>query len=136
MNGTKEQDEKLRQLIAGTGNELYRWKKHEKATKKEKDILKDLKAKIRSQEVTNQEFRDAKEERLDKLRYSKVLSEKMIRRCRKVHNNARFRENEGRFYRKMNRTKNFTGTVPEIEKFGEVCGSKKEQQKNNHGCLK
>ena len=66
----------------------------------------------------------------------------MIRRGRKVHNNARFREDEGRFYRKINQTKNFTGTIPEIEKFVEFWGgiweqerTPKEHQKSNHGCL-
>ena len=60
---------------------------------------------------------------MDKLRYSKVVLEKTdYRRGRKTHNNARFREDEGRFYRKMNQTKNFTGTVPEIEKFVQSWG--------------
>ena len=85
-------------MIARTGNELFRQKKYRKATKKEKDILKDLKAKIRSQQLTDQELGDTKEEWLDELRYSRVLLEKMIRRGRKVHSNTRFRENEGRYF--------------------------------------
>ena len=79
----------LHQLIAWTGNELYRRKKPQKSTRKEKDILKDLKAKIESQEVPNQDLTDGKEKWLNELRYSKVLLEKMIRRGRKVHNNGR-----------------------------------------------
>ena len=50
----------LRQVMARTGKELYRRNKHGKATKKEKDILKDLKAKIRNQQLTDQELSDAR----------------------------------------------------------------------------
>ena len=106
-------------------------KKYTKAINNKKDILKDLKAEIGSQEVIDQELRDAKEIWLDDVRHCKVLSEKMVRfrSGRKVENNARFREDERRFYPKMNQEKNFTGTVPEIEKFVEFWGGIWEKER-------
>ena len=45
--------------------------------------------------------------------------QKMLKRGRKIQNNARFVEDEGGFYRKSNQTKTFTGNVPDMGKFEE-----------------
>ena len=45
--------------------------------------------------------------------------QKMLKRGKKIQNNARFVEDGGGFYRKSNQTKSFTGNVPDMGKFEE-----------------
>ena len=57
-------------------NELFRRKVRRKATKNEKEILKQLKAQI-GKRLTHNHLKIEKEQWTDKLRYKKVKLEKM-----------------------------------------------------------
>ena len=77
-------------------------------------------AKIGCKKTTDQDLLKEKEKLLDELRYTKVVSEKMLKRGKNIRNNARFVKDEGGFYRKSNQT--FTGNVPDMEKLEEFWG--------------
>ena len=92
---------RLRQDIARAGNELHRRKQRRKATKREKEIINQLRASMDGKEVTSGNLRAVKEQWLDKLRYKKV--------------------------EKLEKVENHEGEMPEMEKFVEFWGGIWEQ---------
>jgi hypothetical protein len=108
-----------RQMVAWLSNEIHRRKVKRKITKKEKRILERLRSKVKNKLVKNEEFLKAKEIWLEELRYRKTKLGKIRTRDEKIRNNKMFREDEARFYRKMNNAKGRRGTVPDIDKFVE-----------------
>ena len=74
----KAEMKRLRQDIARAGNELHRRKQRRKATKREKEIINQLRANMDGKEVTSGNLRAAKEQWLDKLRYKKVKLDKYV----------------------------------------------------------
>ena len=115
----EKQVKEARQMVAWMSNEIHRRKVKRKVTKKEKRILERLRSKVQNKLVKNEEFLKAKEIWLEELRYRKTKLGKIRTRDEKIRNNKMFREDEGRFYRKINNAKGRRGTVPDIEKFVE-----------------
>ena len=115
----EKQVKEARQMVAWMSNEIHRRKVKRKITKKEKRILERLRSKVQNKLVKNEEFLKAKEIWLEELRYRKTKLGKIRTRDEKIRNNKMFREDEGRFYRKINNAKGRRGTVPDIDKFVE-----------------
>jgi hypothetical protein len=115
----EKQVKEARQMVAWLFNEIHRRKVKRKITKKEKRILERLRSKVQNKLVKNEEFLKAKEIWLEELRYRKTKLGKIRTRDEKIRNNKMFREDEGRFYRKINNAKGRRGTVPDIDKFVE-----------------
>ena len=90
----KQQMKELRQWIAGISNEVHRRKEHRKATRKEKEILKEIKARINEKRTTTSALIIYRDELLDTLRYMKVKLEKMLTKGKRVRNNTLFRQDE------------------------------------------
>ena len=110
---------KLRQLIAKAGNEIYRRKEKRKATKREAEIIKELKSEIGTNLLTEDALKTNKETWLDRLRTEKVKLEKMQRRTKRIRNNYLYRENQATLFKE---DKKYTGKMPEINKFVEFWG--------------
>lgn len=108
---------KLRQAVARVSNELYRRKTRRKATEKEKEILRMLKDKAQSQLINNRQLLNAKEKWIEELRYVKVKIERTKIKEAKIRDNNMFREDQGNFYKSIDKVKEKKGKVPEIGKF-------------------
>ena len=63
----KKEIKELRQIVVKTSNELYRRRQQRKATKKEKEIIKELRV-MTEKDTTNYNLRNAREQWMDKLR--------------------------------------------------------------------
>ena len=85
----KKEIRELRQWIAKTNNELFRRKVRKKATKTEKEILKQLKVQM-GKELTSNNLRIAKEQWIDKLRYKNVKLEKYIGKRKRKQESIKF----------------------------------------------
>ena len=104
----KAEMKKLRPDIARAGNELHRRKQQRKATKKEKEILRELKTNMNGKEVTPNYLKMAKEQWLDKLRYKKIKLVKLIEKRNKKKITSCFRKIGKAFFgpwRKLKSTK-------------------------------
>ena len=115
----EKQVKEARHMVAWLSNEIHGRKVKRKITKKEKRILERLRSKGQNKLIKNEEFLKAKEIWLEELRYRKTKLGKIRTRNEKIRNNKMFREDEGRFYRKINNAKGRRGTVPDIDKFVE-----------------
>jgi hypothetical protein len=119
----------LRKDIARAGNELHRRKQRRRATKKEKQILKELKTKM-EKETTSQNLRAAKEVWLDKLRYKKVKLEKCVEKRWRKLDNLMFQRDQKNFFRTLEADDKKEGEMPEMEKFVEFWGGIWEHNKS------
>ena len=115
----EKQVKEARQIVAWLSNEIHRRKVKRKITKKEKRILERLRSKVQNKLIKNEKFLKTKEIWFEELRYRKTKLGKIRTRDEKIRNNKMFREDEGRFYRKINNAKGRRGTVPDIDKFVE-----------------
>ena len=88
----KAEMKRLRQDIARAGNELHKRKQRRKATKREKEIINQLRASMDGKEVTSGNLRAAKEQWLDKLRYKKVKLDKYVEKGNKKKDNIMFQK--------------------------------------------
>ena len=87
---------KLCQWIAKTSNELFRRKVRRKATKKEKEILKQLKVQM-GKELTSNNLKIGKELWIDKLRCRKVKLEKHIEKRKRKQDIIKFQRDQKTF---------------------------------------
>ena len=110
---------KLRQAVARISNELFRRKTRRKATEKEKGILRMLKDKAQSKLINNMQLLNAKEKWIEELRYVKVKIERTKIKDAKIRDNKMFKEDQGKFYKSIEKVKEKKGKVPEIGKFVE-----------------
>ena len=106
----------LRQRIAQISNEIHRRKERRKATKKEKEIVNKLYMLMEERYIKNETLLKYKEIWLDELRYEKVKLEKMLEWSQRIRDNSRFREEEGLFYKQLNKEQQ-SGKIPDPEEF-------------------
>ena len=118
---------RLRQDIARVGNELHRRKQRRKATKREKEIINQLRASMDGKEVTSGNLRAAKEQWLDKLRYKKVKLDKYVEKGNKKKDKIMFQKDQKSFFRMLEKVEKHEGEMPEMEKFVEFWGGIWEQ---------
>ena len=118
---------RLRQDIARAGNELHRQKQRRKATKREKEIINQLRASMDGKKVTSGNLRAAKEQWLDKLRYKKVKLDKYVEKGNRKKDNIMFQIDQKNFFRRLEKVEKHEGEMPEMEKFVEFWGGIWEQ---------
>ena len=111
---------KLRQDIARAGNELHRRKQQRKATKKEKEILRELKTNMNGKEVTPNNLKLTKEQLLDKLCYKKIKLVKIIEKRNRKKDNIMFQKDLKSFFRTLEKVEKHKGEMPEMEKLVEL----------------
>ena len=135
----KAEMKKLRQDIARAGNELHRRKQQRKATKKEKEILRELKTNMNGKEVTPNNLKMAKEQWLDKLRYKKIKLVKFIEKRNKKKITSCFRKIRKAFFgpwRKLKSTKVKCLKWRSLLNSGEAFGSRMNRHQICHGWWK
>ena len=115
----KVEMKKLRQGIARSGNKLHRRKQQRKVTKKEKEILRELKTNMNGKEVTPKNLKMAKEQWLDKLRYKKIKLVKFIEKRNRKKDNIMLQKDQKSFFRTQEKAEKYEGEMPEMEKFVE-----------------
>ena len=76
----------FRQIVAKSSNELYRRRQWRKTTKKEKEIIKELRVLI-EKDTTNYNLTNVREQWLDKLRYKKMKLAKCEEKRRRKQDN-------------------------------------------------
>ena len=118
----KAEMKKLRQDIARAVNKLHRRKQQRKATKKEKEILREFKMNMNGNEVTPNNLKMAKEQWLDKLRYKKIKLVKFIEKCNRKKDNIMFPKDQKSFFRTLEKVEKQEGEMPEMENFVEFWG--------------
>ena len=109
-------------MLAWTSSEIHRRKTQRKATKKEKEIVQELREWAGQQLNKNEDLLSIKERALDELRYRNVNLKRIKNRDARVRNNRMFQEDQGAFYRKTQGTEQLRGEVPDMEKFEEFWG--------------
>ena len=117
----KKEVKKLHQIVEKTKNKLYRRGQWRKATKKEKEIIKEFRVLI-EKDTTNYYLRNAREHWLDKLRYRNIKLAKCEERRRRNQNRIMFQLDQKGLFRTVEGEKSHEGEIPEIEKFVEFCG--------------
>ena len=111
----KAEMKRLKQDIARAGNELHRRKQQRKATKKEKEIINQLRISMNGNEVTSRNLRAAKEQWLDKLRYKKVKLDKYVEKGNRKKDNIMFQKDQKSFFRTLEKVEKHEGEMPEME---------------------
>ena len=124
----KKEIKQLRQVVAKVSNELYRRRMRRKATKKEKKIIKELKASI-GKETTSYNLRNAREQWLDTLRYKNIKLANVKRN--KGENKTMLCSNEIRkdsseHWKEMWYMKEKCQKWKNLSRFGEVSGKEKK----------
>ena len=109
--------EKLRQILAGTSNEIHRRKIKRKSAKKEKKILQKLNKWAGQQLNRSEELICVKEKELDKLKHLNRKMKRIHIKDARIQNNKMFQEDQEIFYRKTQGTKQLKGKAPKMEKF-------------------
>ena len=109
------------------GNELHRRKQRRKATKREKEIINQLRASMDGKEVTSGNLRATKEQWLDKLQYKKVKLDKYVEKGNRKKDNIMFQKDQKSFFRTLEKVEKHEGEMPEMEKFVEFWGGIWEQ---------
>ena len=110
----KKEIKQLRQVVAKASNELYRRKTRRKANKKEKNIIKELKASI-GKETTSYNLRNAREQWLDTLRYKNIKLAKCEEKQRRKQDNVMFQRDQTEFFRMLEGNVVHEGEIPEME---------------------
>ena len=123
----KAEMKRLRQDIARVGNQLHRRKQWRKATKREKEIINQLRASMDGKEVTSGNLRAAKEQWLDKLQYKKEKLDKYVEKGNRKKDNIIFQKDQKSFFRTLGKVEKHKGEMPEMEKFVEFWGGIWEQ---------
>ena len=114
----KKEIRELPQWIAKTSNEIFRRKVRKKATKTEKEILKQLKVQM-GKELTSNNLRTAKEQWIDKLRYKNVKLEKYIEKRKRKQESIKFQRDQKGLSKTLEGDQKQEATMPEIGKFVE-----------------
>ena len=96
----KKEIKELPQIVAKTSNDLYRRRQRRKATKKEKEIIKELIVMI-EKDTTNYNLKNAREQWLDKLRYKKIKLAKCEEKPRRKQDNNMFQQDQKGFFRML-----------------------------------
>ena len=115
---TEKKVRELRTLIARTSNELHRRKTRRKATKKEKEILSELKLQLQ-EESSCEALRRKKEEWLEELRHLLVKNKINTNRRKRFQNNRIYRQDQRKLFVDK---KEMTGETPKMEEFVEFWG--------------
>ena len=89
-----------------------------KATKKEKEIIEELRVMI-EKDTTTYNLRNAREQWLDKLRYEKLKLAKCEEKRRRKQDNIMFQLDQKGFFRSLEEEETHEGGMPEMEKFVE-----------------
>ena len=105
----------FRQIVAKSSNELYRRRQWRKTTKKEKEIIKELRVLI-EKDTTNYNLTNAREQWLDKLRYKKMKLAKCEEKRRRKQDNMFHRDQKG-FFGTFEGEEAHEAEMPEMEKF-------------------
>ena len=85
----KKEIKELRQIVAKISNELYRRRQQREVTKKEKEIIKELRVLV-VKDTTNYSLRNAREQWLDRLRYRKIKLAKCEEKRRRKQDSIMF----------------------------------------------
>ena len=117
----KKEIKELRWIAAKTINKLCRRRQRRKATKKEREIIKELRVLI-EKDTINYNLRNAREQWLDKLRYKKIKSAKCEEKQRRKQDNIMFQQDQKGFFRMLKVEEAHEGEMPEMEKFIEFWG--------------
>ena len=105
----------FRQIVAKSSNELYRRRQWRKTTKKEKEIIKELRVLI-EKDTTNYNLKNAREQWLDKLRYKKMKLAKCEEKRRRKQDNMFHRDQKG-FFGTLEGEEGHEAEMPEMEKY-------------------
>jgi len=119
----RDRIKELRQWIARISNELNRRKGNKSASKKEKMILLELRKMMKVNRLTKDELLRKKEAMLDEMRYQQATLRKMLEKGQKIKDNKTFSTKESLFYRKLGKTGEKTGDVPNVEEFVDFWGN-------------
>ena len=117
----KKEIKQLRQVIAKASNELYQRRTRRKATKKEKKIIKELKAST-GKETTSYNLRNTREQWLDTLRYKNIKLAKCEEKRWRKQDNVMFQRDQRGFFRTLEGNVVHEGEMPEMEKFVQFWG--------------
>ena len=131
----KKEIKELRQILAKTSNEIYRRRQRRKATKKEKEIIKELRVMI-EKDTTNYNLRNAREQWLDKLRYKKIKLAKCEEKRRRKQDNIMFQREQKGFFRMLKKRRHMKERCQKwksLSSFGEVFGKEKKERQTCHG---
>ena len=112
----KKEVKKLHQIVEKTNNKLYRRRQWRKATKKEKEIIMELRVLI-EKDTTNYYLRNAREHWLGKLRYRNIKLAKCEERQRRKQDRIMFQLDQKGLFRMVDGEESHEGEIPEIEKF-------------------
>ena len=93
-----------------------------KETKREKDIINQLRASMDGKEVTSGNLRAAKEQWLDKLQYKKVKLDKYVEKGNRKKDNIMFQKDQKSFFHMLEKVEKHEGEMPEMQKFVECWG--------------
>jgi hypothetical protein len=115
--------QEYRKMITKVSNEVHRRKQWRKATKKEKETLKELVNAARNQLSSEADLLGAKETWVDKRRMYEIKLKKALEKDKRVKNNKIFKENEARLYKNLTKDQQYTGEVPNIERFTDFWGN-------------
>ena len=119
----------FRQIVAKSSNELYRRRQWRKTTKKEKEIIKELRVLI-EKDTTNYNLKNAREQWLDKLRYKNMKLAKCEEKRRRKQDNMCHRDQKG-FFGTLEGEEGHEAEMPEMENmsiFGKVFGKEKKER--------
>ena len=115
----EKQIKELRQTLVWTSNEIHSRKIKRKSTKKEKEILQNLRKWADQQLNRNEELICVTEKAFDKLRYHNTKMKGIKIKDARIHNKKMFQEDKAMIYRKTQGTKQLKGKLPKMEKFEE-----------------
>ena len=110
----KKKIKELRQIIAKTSNKLYRRRQQRKTTKKEKEMIKELRVLI-EKDTTNYNLRHAMEQWLNKLRYKKIKMAKCEEKRRRKQDNIMFQRDQMGFFGTLEEDETHEREMSEME---------------------
>ena len=108
-------------MVAKTSNKLHRRRQRRKATKNEKEIIKELRA-LTEKDTTNYNLRNARERWLDELRYKKIKLAKCEEKRSRKQDNIMLQQDQKGFFRTLEEEEAHEGEIPEMGKFVEFWG--------------
>ena len=129
----KKEIKDLRQILAKISNKPHRRRQRRKVTKKEKDIIQELKVLI-EKGTTNCNLRNARRQWLDKLRCEKIKLEKYEEKHRTKQDNIIFQRDQKEFFKTLEREKAHEREMMEMEKFVEFWEDIWEKEERTPTC--
>ena len=143
-NGGNKQEQKLkkeikelRQIVVETSNKLYRRRQRRKVTKKEKEIIKELRV-LTEKDTTNYNMRNAKEQWLDKSKYKKIKLANCGRKktgegSKTISCFCKTRRHSSECWKERRHMKERCLKWKTLSSFEEVFGKEKEEHQTRHG---